>query len=199
LGAAIPGALTVLVARRALHAAWFDIFFILALPFLGILASVGVCAIGYRVWTVGKPGWLVVLVTALFCMDTVRWVHRERLGGFSNPWSHWEALGRQVDGLTPPTGLIYAHDVILLTAKRLPPSGLENDYATRLDLTDALADSIHASSHPQWIKRLQQGRFDTALVTRSEVTAGELDLVSRAYRNSREVGGGILFWNRRFP
>jgi hypothetical protein len=177
-------------------------YFIFTLPFLGILAPVGVCAIGLRVWTAGKPGWLAMLVAAFFCLDAARWVYSEYRTGFSSPWSHWEAIGQLANRVTPPGGLVYAHEVIFVGARRLPPSGLENFYAGGLELPSSLADAIHAMPHRQWIEWLKEGRFDTAVISLSEIGGEDLDLVSHLYRNSRKLDDGngwltIMFWNRQ--
>jgi hypothetical protein len=178
-------------------------YFIFTLPFLGILASVGVCAIGSRVWTTGKPVWLATLVAAFFCLDAARWVYFESRTGFSNPWSDSEEIGQLVDHVTPPEGLVYADEQVFFAAKRLPPSGLENTSATLLELPSSLADSIHAVSHRQWIERLKWGRFDTAVIALDEISSEDLELVSHIYRNSRKLGrdGGqrMVFWNKQSP
>jgi hypothetical protein len=56
-------------------------------------------------------------------------------GTFHAPrWGIVEELAREVNRVTPRDGLVHASEVVLFAARRLPPSGMENNFGTVLRL-----------------------------------------------------------------
>jgi len=169
-------------------------YFVLLGPFLSILASVGVCAIGSRVGTLRQPAWFVVPVVGLFAMGLVTSAYQERRYLHSY-WGQIEALAQEVDRVTPSDGLIFAQEAVYFVARRVPPPGLENSYAGDLQLPPVLAASLHVVPQQEIDEWLASGRLATVLIAADDPRVELLGL-RRLYRQEKMFEGNYLFWGQ---
>jgi hypothetical protein len=100
----------------------FARYFLLAVPFLAILAAVGLYAIASRVLEPDKPLWAVLPVAVLLAFGLGRSLYDHRQMG---DWSSYERLARKIDEVTPRNSLLFADEPIYFLTRRVPPSGLE--------------------------------------------------------------------------
>lgn len=178
----------------------FPHYFVLLIPFLSILASVGVYAIGSRVWNSTRPGWLVLGLLGLFAVGLAKSAYQQRL--YLHPyWREIEAFAREVNRVTPSDGLVYANEATYFAARRLPPPGLENQYTLDLNLPPAFAASMHIVPQAQVDNWLAQGRFATVWIGADDPRVESLGLL-RLYARRKEVkkahifGDCYIFWDR---
>jgi hypothetical protein len=166
--------------------AWY---FVLLIPFLGILAAMGIYSIGTRLGRSAKPVCLVLPVVGLFLVGLARAAYLER-GHLYLHWPTIDAIAREVNLVTPPDELVYAHEGIYFAARRLPPSGLENTHALRLDLPSAFASSLHVVRPSQVDEWLAEGRFATVWIEVGDARIKALGL-DRMYKNCKKMDGQI--------
>jgi hypothetical protein len=161
----------------------FAIYFVLLIPFLSILAAMGTYAIGTRFGPSAKPVWLVLPLVGLFMLGLARAAYRER----SQLYLYWyeiDAIAREINRVTRPDQLVYAHDSIYFATRRLPPNGLENAFAPDLDLPPALASSLHVVRRSQIDEWLAGGRFATVWMEFPRIKALGLN---RIYKSGKKA------------
>jgi 4-amino-4-deoxy-L-arabinose transferase-like glycosyltransferase len=175
-------------------------YFVLTVPFLSILAAVGVYAIGSRMWSSGRPGWLVLAVMGLFAMGLAKTAYQQRRE-FQPCWPVIEELAREINRLTPSDGLVHTDEHIYFAARRLPPPGLENRYGRllHLRLRPALAAAVGAVSESQMNEWFATGRFATVLTGGDDLRKLEWLGVLRFYARHTRVhncylADGYIFW-----
>ena len=172
----------------------FAQYFILLIPFLSILASVGVYAIGSRVLVSGRPSLLVIPVIGLFFLGLAKTAFQNRRF-LSSSWPGFEEVGRTINQITPRDGLVYGPEAIYFAARRLPLSGLGHADAQKLRLPPAFAASLHVAPAPQVDEWLAAGRFDTVVIRPKDDRIESLGL-SRLYTRRMTVHTYEIFWGR---
>ena len=177
----------------------FTPYFVLVAPFLGILAAVGLYALGTRVWgPSGRSAWLVLLVVGLFSLELARpALHAGRHLRLS-PQHVGEVreVALEVDRVTPAEGEVYADEVLVYFAsRRVPPTGLENPWSRELAVAPALAASIRVVSAAQLDGDLAAGRFATVAIDHGSPRVESLGL-ARRYAGRTRIGHFDLFWGR---
>jgi hypothetical protein len=180
----------------------FAQYFVLVIPFLAILASVGVYAIGSRVWVLGRPAYLVLGVIGLFAVGLVKSAYHDRQ--YLQPfWRGVEEIGEEVNRVTPSSGLVYAaNEAIYFAARRLPPTGLETPDGPELRLSPALAASLHVVSQAQIDERLAEGNFATVVIRAKDPrveSLGLFRLYARYSKLSCFPGDCYIFWGKALP
>jgi hypothetical protein len=179
----------------------WHMYFILTVPFLSILASVGVYAIGSRIWTSGWPGWLLLLVVVLFALGLARQAYHT-WPELQSYWPRYEDIAREVNLVTPSDGEVWISDempeCIYFAASRVPPQGLENSLMENVKLPAALAASLKLVSRSQRDQWLAAGRFETVVVDVDDPRAEAFGL-QRLYAGRKRVGDYDIFWSRGIP
>lgn len=166
-------------------------YFVLMIPFLGLLAAVGFYAAGTAWWAPRRPAWMVVFLAAILAAGVAKWFFQHR-AIFSFSWRRYERIAETVNQITPPDGLVYAIPEIYFAARRVPPPGLENLFSSYLPPAVAAAQKlVPASLIEQW---LSAGRFDTVLMA-DPAKADALGL-PRLYAKRDRIDGFDIFWRR---
>jgi hypothetical protein len=173
-------------------------YFVLITPFLGILASVGAYAVGSRVWTSGRPSWLVLALLGLFTLGLAKSAYQQRRY-FVSHWQEVEVAAQEINRVTPTDGLVYADEATYFVARRLPPPGLENQFVFELRLPPAFAASLHVVPQSQVDEWLREGRFATVWIEANDPKVESLHL-PQLYARSRKLhcdtSDCYIFWNR---
>ncbi len=173
----------------------FERYFVLMVPFLGILAAVGFYEIGSRLDTRSRPFWSVVVVTVLLCLGLAKALYQRR---DSYTWPDLEEVARKVDEVTAPRAPLLADEHIYFLTRRTPLEGLEFPDSQKLNLPAALAAKMHIVPRAEIAKRVQAGMFSTV-----ETCADEDDErftilgVPRVYSQMTVVESCKIFWDRR--
>ncbi len=174
-------------------------YFALFIPFLGILASVGVYAIGSRVWTSGWRGWPIMVFVGLYALGLAPSAYRAVQGGFSPRWQYYENLGREVNRVTPNDGEVGTDDeCVYVAARRIPPAGLENPlplYMLEGRVPAGLAASLRLVPPSRLDERLAAGYFATVVVAPGDPRIEKFGL-PRLYARRTQVGDYDIFWGR---
>jgi 4-amino-4-deoxy-L-arabinose transferase-like glycosyltransferase len=190
LAAAIALGLALIAARA--HPI-FPQYFVLSVPFAGVLAALGVYSLGSGLWP-QRPGWVVAAVVVLFSFRSLP----EALSTYSL-WKEFENAGRAMNEVAGPRDEIYSYDDgVYFAARRLPAPGLENGFVLYAPLPPELASLLHVATMPQLREWLAAGRFQAVLLEAKDRKIDELGL-RRRYRHVREVvchqSPHALFWD----
>lgn len=168
----------------------FSRYFLLVVPFLAILASVGMFAISSRVFEPDKPLWAVLLVVTFLVLALGRSLYdRVEIGD----WSSYERLARKVDEVTPPNAPLFADEPIYFLTQRTPPPGLELSYTHKIDLGPEANALQHIIPEAELKRKVQSGMFATAYTCDSdeENDYGLLNL----YRQHVDMEDCHIFWD----
>jgi hypothetical protein len=171
----------------------FHQYFVLSIPFLSILASVGIVAAGSWLRAPGRPVWLVLAVLAVFVAEFPFWLWQQhkRLH-----WSQLEAAAKVINDITPLDGLLWAHEAIYFAAQRTPPSGLEHADSLKLRLPPSESALLHVMSRADLNDLVAAGRFAT--IASCWATEEWIDAVGlrKVYNKRTTVDGCDVFWSR---
>ena len=172
----------------------FERYFLMLVPFLAILASVGLCEIGTRLDPRGRPFWPVLVVTVLLCLMLAKTLY-DRRGSYT--WSDLEDVARQVDQVTAPQASLLADEHIYFLTRRTPPSGLEFPDALKLNLPPAFAASLHIVPRAEFARRVQARIFST-VQTCAEADDERFQVlnVPPVYARKAVVHECRIFWDR---
>ena len=174
-------------------------YFILVIPFLGVLAAVGVYALGTRVWMSSRrPAWLTLSVVVLFTLGLARPAIStgQNFMFFSKRWQLVEAIARAVNEVTPAEQDVYCYDeFVFFVSGRIPPTGLENSFSRDVQLPLRLAEFLRVRSPDQLDRDLAAGRFATVVVEYDDPKVEAFEL-PRRYAGRTRIGTIEIFWGR---
>ena len=187
--------ITGLGALATLARPTFEQYFVSLFPLLGMLAAMGACAIGLRIWSPGQAAWLAASVIGIFAWQLLTPLYHLR-HGYRTQWQHFEEVARQINRVTPTNGSVYAADLrCYVTARRLPPPGLENHFTADLGLSPEIAASLHIVPRAQIDQRLAAGCFDTICLDESDERIRTLGL-SHLYAKRMSINKYYISWER---
>jgi len=176
----------------------FEAYFVLLVPFLGVLAAVGLYALVSRLdiplGTQGRQLFPIVVLTALLCLGLARALY-ERRDDYS--WRDLEEIARRVEQVTPPQEVLLADEHIYFLTHHTPPSGMEFPDSQKLNLPPAVAASLHIVSRTELAKRVQAGMFNTVETCDDEDDERILILhLPQVYARKAVIHGCRIFWDR---
>jgi hypothetical protein len=137
----------------------FSRYFLLSVPFLAILAAVGLYAIASRMFEAARPGWVALPVVMFMVLGLAKSLYDRREIG---DWSSYERLAKKIDQVTPRNALLFADEPIYFLTRRTPPPGLELSYSHKVDLGPAENALLHIVTSSELKRQVQSGIFATA-------------------------------------
>jgi hypothetical protein len=170
----------------------FSRYFLLAVPFLAILAAVGLFAIASRVFEPDKPKWAVLLVVTILLIGLGRSLY-DRLD--IGDWSSYERLARKVDEVTPRNAPLFADEPIYFLTRRAPPPGLELAYTHKIDLGPAENTLLHIIPESELKRQVQSGMFATAYSCDSDEISDYG--LPNLYKQRVDMEDCSIFWDRK--
>jgi hypothetical protein len=183
----------------------FSQYYIFTIPFLGILASVGMFAIVNQFATRGLapatiaseidlpiPLWPLVAVSLLVCLNIARTIYDRR---DDTSWPGMEQIARKVREVTPAGAPLYADEPTYFLTKRIPPPGNEYISSHKLRLPAALSELVHIVPQPEFDRRIIAGTYDTVETCDDEDWIKEVKL-DEIYRHKAEVSDCLVYWDR---
>ncbi len=171
----------------------FERYFLLAVPFLGILASVGLYEISSRLDTRKRPLWPILGLTILLSLILGKALYGRRE---FYAWADLEEVAAKVDQVTLPHARMLAEEHIYFLTRRAPPSGMEFTESQKLNLPPAVAASLHILPRAELAKQIQAGMFSTVQTCKDEDDERFVALgVPPLYRQKADVEGCTVFWD----
>jgi hypothetical protein len=170
-------------------------YFVLTIPFVAILATVGVYAIGTRLGPPLHPAWLVIPLLGLFSLPVLRMLPSEYRRA-QRLWPLYEQVGRIIDEVTPPGAPVAAGEFFLFAARRFPTTGQDNRFARKLHLPASTAAALHIVTDEETDRWIAEGRFYTLLLSEGDE---RLKKIAPLYAGRRKVENLEIFYGRREP
>jgi hypothetical protein len=170
----------------------FERYYIFALPFLTVLAAVGLYRMGPRLSGRADPGWPALLVCVLVALA----LGKDLLTDWGNArWSDYEQVAAKVQAVTPRTAMLYADEQVYFLLHWPPPPGMEFSYSHSLDLPPAQERLFHVVSGNDLAQQIAAGRFDT-VETCNDDLIDKYKLTAR-FRQEADVGDCSVFWGKK--
>ena len=171
----------------------FPRYFVLAVPFLAILATVGLYAIASRVWEPDQPRWALVAVSVIMLLGLGKALYdRDQV---SDHWDSYERLAKKVDRVTPRDALLFADEPIYFLTRRVPPAGLELTNSHKVDLGPHENALLHILTEADVKREVQSGVFATAY------SCDEDDIkdygLANLYLQRVDMENCSIFWDRK--
>ncbi len=171
----------------------FSRYFVLAVPFLAILATVGLYAIASRVLEPDKPAWAVAAVAVVLLLGLGKALYdRDQV---ADHWPSYERLAKKVDEVTPRGAPLFADEPIYFLTRRVPPAGLELTNSHKVDLGAQENALLHILTLDQVKSEVRSGVFATAY------SCDEDDIkdygLADLYRQRVDMEDCSIFWERK--
>ena len=175
----------------------FPQYFCLPVPFVGILASVGLYAVGSRLGSPDRPWAPFSVLAFLLCFGLAKGIYDDRT---SHTWPEYEEVARKVDQVTPRNGMLLSDEFVYFMTRRTPPSGLEYDDSHKLRLSAKDSAALHVFTRPELVRRVKAGVFD-AVESCDDDDDAELDDLGLpdVYAQKAEIQGCKIYWDRKPP
>lgn len=173
----------------------FPQYFVILVPFLGILASVGIVATASWLHAPERPAWLIPGVLALFIAGLPWWLWHE----YRHPhWFQLDEVARALNRITSDSddGWVWAGEAIYFAARRRPPSGLEHSDAQKLQLPPDESAKLHVVSHADLKDWVAAGRFATVVFCWAGDDWLNATRVRNIYGERTTVNGCDIFWSK---
>jgi hypothetical protein len=168
----------------------FPRYFVVAVPFLAILAVPGLYAIGWQVFNPDRPILPVLVLGVLLSVGLLKALH-DHHGGYT--WPGTEKVAQKVDQVTPKGGSLLADESVYFLTRRRPPSGMEFSYSHALELPPAKAATLHILSNAD-LKLLIAARTFNTVQTCEDSDYIDAAKLPQMYAHKAEVGDCNVFW-----
>ncbi len=171
----------------------FPQYFAALIPFLAILATVGLLTTVRTIFTRPQGIGFAGIVLAVILFDGAKSVRHQML---SPPmkWTETGEVAQQVNRVLPTGCPLYAEDAaVYFAAHRVPPTGLENNYAFYLNLPARTEQLLHIIPQTEIDRMVKGGRFG-GVVTWSGQQAESIRS-GRLYRREETFPGHWVFWD----
>jgi hypothetical protein len=173
----------------------FEQYFVLLVPFLGILAAVGLYEIGSRLAPHGRPFWPLLVLTFLLCFGLGKALSEKRE---DYKWRDLEEVARKVDQVTPPGASLLAEEFCYFLTRRTPPSGMEFQDSQKVFLPPDRAALLHILPRAELAKQVQAGMFSTVETCKDDDDERLTVLgVPPLYRQKVVLRGCTIYWDRK--
>ncbi len=169
----------------------FQRYYLFLVPFLGILAATGLCAIAARLDRPDRPWRAVALVAVILSVGLANSLY-EGTGDFD--WHDYEEVAGIVKNVTPPHGEVLADEQIYFLLGIPPPSGMELNDSHKLSLDPGLARLLHVVPQAELNRRVQAGEFGTVQVCDDDEPLMKLDL-AHLYSQTKATEACKVFWS----
>jgi hypothetical protein len=170
----------------------FARYFLLAVPFLAILAAVGLYAIASRLFKPDQPRWPALLVALFLVLGLAKSLYDRRDIG---DWSSYERLAKKIDEVTPRNAPLFADEPIYFLTRRAPLPGLELSYSHKVDLGPAENALLHIVTSAELKRLVHSGIFATAYsCDDDEISDYGLP---NLYKQRVDMEDCSIFWERK--
>lgn len=170
----------------------FGRYYLLVVPFAGMLAVAGLYWLAARLYAPDRPYPPLLVLAALLSFGQAKLLYEAR-DGFR--WTDVETIARKVNEVTPPGRPIFADEPVYFVAGRTPPSGMELMDSHKLEFPADRAAAQHVVPGSEVARRIRAGEFATVESCEDDegVPADGLDAV---YAHKAEFDDCVVRWGR---
>ena len=171
----------------------FRRYYLLAVPFLAILACAGLYDVGSRLGSPDRPWWPVLIVSLLTggCLAKTLIEGRDEFC-----WRDAEQIAAKVKEVTPPQAVLLADEPTYVVTRHVPPPGLELEDSHKLDFPPAVARELHVIPQKELDRQIKAGVFDTVEISDDDERVDKLGL-RKMYAHSAKVEDYDIFWGKQ--
>ena len=170
----------------------FQRYYVVAIPFLAILAGPGVYLAGSRLFSREKPFWAASGIAVIVIVAIFRSLFNDR---DSATWQRYEEISRKVGTVTPATAELFADEQVYFLLHRTPPSGMEFSYSHKLQLPQPEEAALHIISDKELEQQVKTGVFPT-VETCNDDRIDDWGLV-KLYKQRADIADCSVFWDYR--
>ena len=171
----------------------FPRYFVLAVPFLAILAVVGLYAVASRVLEADQQRWAVVVLGGVMVLGLGKALYdRDQV---ADHWDSYEGVAKKVDEVTPRDALLFADEPIYFLTRRVPPPGLELSNSHKVDLGAQENALLHILTEADVKREVLSGIFAT-VYSCDDDDINDYGLVN-LYRQRVDMESCSIFWDRK--
>jgi len=171
----------------------FTRYYMLAVPFLAILACAGLYAAGSRLVAPDRPFWPAAILCLLACLGIGKAVFD---GRDDMSWLDVEKVARKVNEVTPPAAVLLADEPTYFVTRHPPYPGTELRDSHKLTLPPAVEKQMHVMSLDELDRLIKAGTFDTVETDDGDERVEKLGL-RRLYKQHFEIGDDSkIFWDK---
>jgi len=171
----------------------FRRYYLLAVPFIAILACAGLYDVGSRLGSPDRP-WLPVLMASLL---TGACLTQKLIDGWDDfSWHTAENIAAKVKQVTPPEAVLFADEPIYFVTRHVPPPGMELEDSHKLDFPPAEARLLHVIPKKELDRQLKAGVFDVIEISNDDERIDKLGL-KKMYAHSAEVEDYEILWGKQ--
>ncbi len=170
----------------------FARYFLLMVPFVAILGSVGLYFVGVKLYQPGRPFWPVAILALLSALGLGKSLYQR--SSDVRTWSDHERMAKKIDQVVPRNAPIFADEEVYFLTRRIPPTGLEFSYSHKLKLPAALMAQLHIISQDRLNQMAAEGAF-AAAATCDEDVADEMKL-SVLYEHKTDINDCAVYWGK---
>jgi hypothetical protein len=185
----LAAALALHISRAHPH---FQRYYLFTVPFLAILACAGLYAAGSRMAAPDRPFWPVFVLCLLAVLGLGKSFYDNRE---DYVWKSAEEIGRKIDEVTPPNGVLAADELTYFVTRRTPPPGLELADQHKFNLAPQVMAEMHLISQVELDRRMKTGYFDTIETWEEADKIQELGL-AKIYKHHVVVREANIFWGK---
>jgi hypothetical protein len=171
----------------------FSRYYLLAVPFLAILAAAGFNWVGTRLYDPDRPllPALALILLMVLAQGKSQYDSREDF-----TWRTFEIVSQKVAEVTPPHAALRADEQVYFLSKIRPPSGMELNDSHKLDFPPALARQYHLISGKELERRFKAGAFDT-YQTCDDDSDIDFPALDKLYEHQAKADTCHVFWGAR--
>jgi hypothetical protein len=133
-------------------------YFSLLVPFVAILAGLGLYSIVLRFGSLERPLLVISALAALLCSQVALSIYNQRDWV---TWHDYEMVAKQVAEIAPPNGGLLADEQVYFLTHHPPPSGMELHDSHKLDLSPELNAMFHILPGAELDRQIKAGVFYT--------------------------------------
>jgi hypothetical protein len=170
----------------------FSRYYLLLVPFLGILAAVGLYALSARLCPSRRPLLPAASVALLLLAGLGKTLFEDR-DDFT--WNDLAPMLAKVEEVTPRNAVLLADEHIYALSGRRPPSGMELMDSHKLILPEDFAARLHIVTDAGLKRQILAGTFDTVQTCESAERVEELQL-KKIYSKHEEFDECNVFWDK---
>lgn len=170
----------------------FSRYFLLMVPFVAMLASVGLYFAGVSLYQPGRSFWPVAILAFLSSLGLGKSLYQRH--NDVRTWADHERMAKKIDEVAPRNAPIFADEEIYFLTRRIPPPGLEFSYSHKLNLPAPLMAQLHIVTQAQLNKMAAAGAF-AAAATCDDDAADEMELPS-LYEHKINIDDCAVYWGK---
>jgi hypothetical protein len=171
----------------------FRRYYLLAVPFLAILACAGLYDLGSRLGSRTRP-WTPVLIVSLLILACLTKRFIESWDDYH--WRNAQHVADKVKEVTPAQAVLFADEPTYVLTRHVPPPGMELADSHKLDFPPATARELHVIPGPELDRQLKAGVFDVVEILEDDERIDSLGL-PKMYEHSANVEDVNIFWGKR--